>query len=130
MDTTVYEGYLWYSDQNKPRILNDEPFNTNSLNELVNPFVVEGQLWCKEKRESVSIKYIDGKYVTTKYVVPEEDLKKDKSYLFTKKKYIPHRLKGVKRIVFLQYWRKEKDIRCNNFETLAVDKFVFIGFEK
>ena len=126
---TLYDGYLWYSDKSKPDVLKGKPFSKDSLDKSDNPFVIEGQLWCKENGESISIKYVDGEYIIKSTFVPKEDLNKEKSDLFTKKRYIPHHISGVEKLVFLQYWRKETDEECNSFETLLPDNLVFIGFE-
>lgn len=128
MEKPLYDGYLWYSDQKKPKVLKQEAFNLDALCESENPFIIEGQLWNKDKRESISIKYVDGKYIVSGPVVVE-DYKEEKTELFTKKRYIPHRIEGIKHIVFLQYWRKEKDNLCEGFETLVPDRLVFVGFE-
>lgn len=44
-----YEGYLWQSDQSKPRIIGEgEPLSL-TLTDGENPFVVEGLLWNREE---------------------------------------------------------------------------------
>ena len=67
------EGYLWWSDQQEPQVFENQSID-QCLNEVQNPFVVEGQLYDKEEKKSYSIKYVDGKYLINKYKVEESDL--------------------------------------------------------
>ena len=62
-----YEGYLWQSDQSKPRIIGEgEPLSL-TLTDGENPFVVEGLLWNSEENTSIQIRYVDGNYFVTTY---------------------------------------------------------------
>ena len=61
-----YEGYLWQSDQSKPRIIGEgEPLSL-TLTDGENPFVVEGLLWNPEENTSIQIRYVDGKYFSSR----------------------------------------------------------------
>ena len=62
------EGYLWWSDQQKPKVYQDELIDI-CLDEAKNPFVVEGQLYDEENKESYSIKYVDGQYLINIYLL-------------------------------------------------------------
>ena len=44
------EGYLWWSDQQKPKIYDGNTLDI-CLDETKNPFVVEGQLYDKEEKK-------------------------------------------------------------------------------
>ena len=62
-DKPTYVGYLWYSDQKRPKKLIQETFDVESLKEPINPFVIEGQLWDETNSMSISIKYVDGEHI-------------------------------------------------------------------
>ena len=134
-DKPTYVGYLWYSDQKRPKKLIQETFDVESLKEPINPFVIEGQLWDETNSMSLSIKYVDGEHIIKFFKVQQDDLKNalsENSDSITIKRYIPHRLDGVAKLTFMQYWKREKieDEQCKDFETLIPDKLVFIGFDK
>ena len=134
-DNSKYVGYLWYSDQTKPRMLKQETFDVESLKTPMNSFVIEGQLWDETNSMSISIKYVDGEHIIKFFKVQQDDLKNalsEESDSITIKRYIPHRLEGVAKLTFMQYWKREKveDEQCKDFETLIPDKLVFIGFDK
>lgn len=119
------EGYIWMSDQPNPKTFINEPVNL-VLDEGNNPFIIEGQLYVKNKI-SYSIKYVDGKYFITKY---------DLSALptvFESKEYIPNRIKKenteISKICFNQYWEPKKDVLCENMEMLVPSAYVFVGFK-
>ena len=58
----LYEGYLWLSNENKPKLSYPAAKIDAQLFKNLNPFVAEGYLYNKETRKSISIKYIDGQY--------------------------------------------------------------------
>ena len=83
-----YEGYLWQSDQSKPRIIEEgEPLSL-TLTDGENPFVVEGLLWNPEENTSIQIRYVDGNYFVTTYEVKQEEL--DGSATTTPVTNLPH----------------------------------------
>lgn len=135
-----YEGYLWYSDESMPRVfLGDKILADMNFNENSNPFVVEGNLWNAESSESVMIRYVDGEYYIRRTQVTTEELagigdKEIKpsvgAVATTLKEYLPHRIKGVKALRFLQYWQGEADPMCEGMVSLNPSKLVFIGFKK
>jgi CRISPR type III-associated protein (TIGR04423 family) len=72
-----YEGYLWYSDQERPQYISKEKkFSADLLTSF--PFVVEGALYCAEKNISISIRWAESKqdYIITQF---DGDLLKDKA---------------------------------------------------
>ena len=96
IEKSTYQGYLWYSDKDQPKVLNNVDSEI-TLDETKNPFVIEGQLF--DGKRSISIKYVDGKYIVKKYVLaelPKED--------FTEQSLLAHRMKDVKSLNFRQYW--------------------------
>ena len=119
------EGYLWWSDQQKPKVYQDEPIDI-TLDDAKNPFVVEGQLFDKEEKKSYSIKYVDGRYLIKTYKVEEQD--PTNPYNDTKS-YLANRM-GNRRLKFLRYWEEKKDENCMDMPVLTLTKNVFIGFEK
>lgn len=123
-----YEGYLWQSDQSKPRIIGEgEPLSL-TLTDGENPFVVEGLLWNPKENTSIQIRYVDGNYFVTTYEVKQEEL--DGSATMTPFTYLPHRLPGVKALKFLRQWEEVKDELCENMPTLQLKANIFVGFEK
>lgn len=123
-----YEGYIWLSDQTQPKVLKDEELDIERLKDYINPFVIEGQLWNAADGISISIRCVDGKLIINEHHVIDEDL--DGSSTVTLERYIPHHIKGVKRLRFLRYWKAEEDELCEHFEALRPEKLVFVGFEK
>ena len=119
------EGYLWWSDQQKPKIYDGDALDI-CLDETKNPFVVEGQFYDKGTKESYSIKYVDGQYLINIYKVADEDL--DNSANETKS-YLSNRM-GDYRLRFLRYWERKKDENCMDMPVLTLTKNVFIGFKE
>lgn len=100
--------------------MNQEVFE-KELNERVNPFIIEGQLF--DGKKSISIKYVDGKYIVKKYVLDELP---DKD--FTEQSFLAHRMGDVKFLKFRQYWQEQKDELCEGMPVLQPAELVFIGF--
>lgn len=119
----TYEGYLWMSDQEEPRIYVNQPIEIPAT---TNPFIVEGQLYNQEKGLSYSIKYVDGQYIVQEFIVTEEDLKNSYN---EQKEYLANRM-DEKWLKFLRYWEKKKDANCMGMPVLTQTKNVFIGFKK
>ena len=60
IEKSIYQGYLWYSDQKAPQVLNNEVFELE-IADSSNPFIVEGQLFDGQKVEQVFHSYrMDG----------------------------------------------------------------------
>lgn len=119
------EGYLWLSDQQEPKVYQDESIDI-CLDETQNPFVVEGQLYDKEKQESYSIKYVDGQYLINKYKVDEKDLINQDNEA---KSYFSNRMDD-RWLKFLRYWEEREDENCMGMPVLTLTKNVFIGFDE
>ena len=124
--TAKYIGYLWKSDQQKPEVLQGDKEFCINLNDDETPFIIEGNLWNKDTLTTISIKFVDGKYIIKTYTLTDEDLKN--SDTITQKTFIPHRLEGVHLLKFMQFWKEEKDELCEGMITLVPDKLVFVGF--
>lgn len=119
-----YEGYIWMSDQVAPQVFDGTEEQSLTLTDGENPFVVEGQLWDAAKHRSVSIRYVDGCYKAVETVVTDEQLKAPIV------NYIPHRIQGVKGLMFLRIWKEVVDPLCEGMTTLQLQNSVFVGFEK
>ena len=121
IEKSQYEGYLWYSNQPQPKVLNNEVFELE-LSDDANPFIVEGLLF--DGKISISIKYVDGHYITNHYKIQElENVKKEEQM------YYSHRMKG-RQLKFYQFWRPIVDELCEKMEVLQPAELVFIGFHK
>ena len=121
------EGYLWWSDQEEPKIYLDEAIDI-CLDKSKNPFVVEGQLYDKDEKKSYSIKYVDGQYHINIYNVEADD--------FTNKdnepnSFLSNRM-GGRWLKFLRYWEttEQGDENCEGMKPLVITKNLFVGFEK
>jgi CRISPR type III-associated protein (TIGR04423 family) len=119
IEKSTYEGYLWYSDQKKPKIYDNKVMEFN-FDDNANPFVVEGFL--HDGKTSYSIKYVDGKHIIAKF-----DLNNLPTN-FTEQTFIPS-FKEVAGLTFQQYWRPETDENCLGMEVLKPAEFVFVGFK-
>lgn len=126
--TLTYEGYLWMSDKQHPKVFHPESQVDSTLFTKKNPFVVEGYLFNKQTGLSLNIKYIDGQYHIYRNIVETSDLNsKDVDSVY----YLTQRI-GIldKRwAVFLRYWNEKADSSCLGMNVLEVEKEVFIGFK-
>ena len=121
------EGYLWWSDQQPPRVYQDELIDI-CLDEAKNPFVVEGQLYSIDENMWYGIKYVDGQYIINKYKVNDDDLSNIANEI---KYYLSNRMDG-RWLKFLRFWEpvEEGDKNCEGMKPLVITKNVFIGFKK
>ena len=120
------EGYLWWSDQQKPAVYQDESID-NCLDEAQNPFVVEGQLYNIDEKKWYGIKYVDGQYIIKKYQVKDDDLSNTDNEI---KCYLSNLMDG-RWLKFLRFWEptEEGDKNCEGMKPLVITKNVFIGFK-
>jgi CRISPR type III-associated protein (TIGR04423 family) len=123
-----FEGYIWMSDASRPIIKYDNEETVLNLDDTVNPFIWEAQLWSKQERRSISIRYVDGKYFIQDVKVDESDQKN--SDRVAHKTYMPQRMPKIASLNFLQYWDEKPDPLCENMKTLRPGRLVFIGFTK
>lgn len=118
------EGYLWWSDQQKPKVYQDELIDI-CLDETKNPFVVEGLLYDEGNKESYSIKYVDGQYLINKYKVVESEFTNPDNQI---KSYLSNRMDD-RWLKVLSYWEEKEDENCMGMPVLTLTKNVFIGFD-
>lgn len=144
IEAAKYVGYLWYSNEKEPKVFDgSEMVPEINLDEKKNPFIIEGNLWDADNlksMKSIMIRYVDGEYIVRRTKVKEEELKgisssRASSQAYesgspTLKKYLAHRIEGVKCLCFLQYWQAEPDDMCEKMCVLRPSKLVFIGFDK
>lgn len=120
IEKSKYQGYIWYSNESKPaKVLNNEGFEIEIADDE-NPFIIEGQLY--DGKVSISIKYVDGKYLYKEY-----DMVKLNGLEMTEQMFYSHRMDG-KQLKFKQYWRPEKDDKCCDMDVLQPAELVFVGF--
>lgn len=119
------EGYLWWSDQQQPKVYHNEGID-KSFDETKNPFVVEGQLYDKEGKISYSIKYVDGQYHINIYEIKDEDFNNPDNET---KCYLSNRM-GDRWLKFLRYWEPKEDPNCEGMKVLKLTKNVFVGFKE
>ena len=126
-----YEGYLWWSNQEKPDVYVDQELKSQDdkpiwPKETNNPFVIEGNLWNKVDKISYLIRFIDGEYL-----VYEFKLKDSNPESITKLEYLPNRMPpAVKKLLFNEVWIEQPDPLCNGFEVLKPAFIAFVGFIK
>lgn len=117
-----YQGYIWYSDSDRPKVLTGDEEYGGMLDPKDNPFIIEGNLWDEANSTSISIRYVDGRYYIHRTTLTGET---DHS---TIKKYVAHRIDEYKYLRFVQLWEPRPDPMCEGMEVLEPSKLVFIGF--
>lgn len=121
----TFEGYLWWSDRQYPEVYTKEKTKTDlELNKDKNPFIIEGQLYDSQKGYSVSIKYVDGKYIVNEY-----DMQKDFVGEVVDHSYCGNKMEGHN-LLFKTLWEPEEDPLCCGMKVLRATKVAFVGFEK
>lgn len=116
---STYQGYIWYSDADKPQIFNNEVFELE-INETDKPFIIEGYLF--DGINSISVKYIDGHYINKTFTLDEL-----KNVEYTEQIFLGHRMEG-KQLRFRQYWRPLPDENCEGMTVLKPAENIFVGF--
>ena len=119
IEKSTYQGYLWYSNEKQPQVFDNEAFELEIADDA-NPFIIEGQLY--DGKKSVSIKYVDGKYIVKSY---ETDSLTGE---FQEQVFHSHRMDG-KRLKFKQFWKEQPDDLCEGMKVLQPAELVFVGFD-
>lgn len=142
IDKATYEGYMWESDKIAPEIYHGKEEIGFSLTDGENPFIVEGQLYDKENDLSISIRFVDGKYLITRFdgkrgifikgnSGEENGIPPMKYETGEEELYIPNsamRLES-KVLKFIRLWKEEDaDDDSYGFKTLCPSGLVFKGF--
>lgn len=121
--SSTYQGYLWWSDEDKPCVYKDELL-TDLPAGPANPFIIEGNLWDKVNQKSYSIRFVDGEYRVNAF-----DLNALDGNECIQKEYLPNRLEKIKKLCFKEFWLPEKDELCEGMEVLKPAMTVFTGFQ-
>lgn len=121
-----YQGYLWMSNSKKPEELDNEPLKA-SLGSVLNPFVVEGELWDSENKRSYSIHQAGNITICLAFNVKDSDFN-GKDANIDDRVYASHRMKH-QGLHFLEYWEPSSSDACLGMETLEMTKRVFVGFK-
>lgn len=119
-----YEGYIWLSDQTSPIVLDNASYDFSQIGE--NPFIIEALLFCKEKDFSIMVKHT-GSYVIRKYDLKAWEAEAEATET---KENLSHRIKGVKALKFIQFWKAEEDALCEGMPVLKLKATIFTGFKK
>lgn len=125
IEKSIYDGYLWYSNDPNPVVLKNEEKEI-LLTDEENPFIIEGQLYDRVRMRSYSIKFVDGKYICNEYEVKSSDFNKSDVDIKT---FYANRMDNLK-LQFLQYWKEEVDELCEGMKVLQPKELVFVGFVK
>lgn len=115
-----YEGYLWYSDAEKPKVFPRDGAFTDDLETATIPFVVEGWLYDRENDKSYAIRYVDGKYLRVAYDLTLTDKQRTE--------YVAHDLGDIKSFSVAEYWAPEPDDHCAGMPVLRHAWTAFAGF--
>lgn len=116
-----YQGYIWFSDADKPIVLKDETYDFSTIS--VNPFIIEALLYNEQKEVSIHIQHADN-YQITEYHLNHFDKAEVADV-----EYLPHRLSGVEKVKFKQIWLPEPEENCQGMEVLNLKAIVFCGFK-
>lgn len=119
----AFEGYLWYSHEQKPRMQRNKHFTLDQAGEL--PFIVEGNLWSEENAISIQIRHVDGHYLVQRFNlagIADDPLIDEMTYL-------AHDLEGVKAFRVAEAWEEsEPDSLLEGMTTLVPAWTAFTGF--
>lgn len=126
IEKSIYDGYIWYSDKSEPEVFQSQDFEFDT-DEIVNPFIIEGQLYDAQKRVSYSIKFVDGEYICKTYENVSKDVANGEDIML--KIFHSNRMDNLK-LQFLQYWKEEVDELCEGMKVLQSKELVFVGFVK
>lgn len=119
-----FDGYLWFSDQQKPTMLMNQRLNMALFKKL--PFIIEGNLWSKERQLSVNIRNFDGQYLITSFDLSNSS----EDILLEEKNYIAHDLEGVTKFQVIEAWEEKEDEALAGMKTLVPSWTAFKGFIK
>jgi len=130
-----YTGYLWYSNEQKPRIYRNKELEQGiDLETPGIPFIIEGYL--RSEKDSYSIKMTDGAYHIQHYHLSDYPFMKDKdgtvqtSDTCSVTAYLPNRFdKDIEKLLFARFWKKTPDNLCNGMDVLVPQDEIFIGFK-
>lgn len=124
IECAEYQGYVWYSDQKEPEII-DGTYQKDITSEE-NPFIIEAQLYAPKANHSISVRYVDGEYIVNQYDLSAESANALESRV---REYMSNRMDGCV-LCFKELWKAEQDPYCEDFYVLEPKDFIFIGFKR
>lgn len=126
IEKSNYEGYVWYSDQKNPGIIQGEW--EIDIPDSRNPFIIEGHLYDRQNNVSIRIQYVDGHYLLHKKHIEELDFN---SINVDRIDFQPSKMPNkITALQFLRYWKEgPADPLCENMTALQPDELVFVGFK-
>lgn len=125
--TVLYEGYVWYSGQQRPEVI-DGLFDKSYFEPLARNeslFIIEGNLYAPALKRSISIRFVDGQYL-----IHQADLADIDPERLTPQRYKSHRLKNIQFVKMMQYWNEVEDELLEGMKTLVPTWTAFVGFVK
>lgn len=135
-------GYLWMSNEQEPRVLENASIEQNNeshkdapalLEDGVNPFIAEAELWDAEARISYAIHHAGNEIICQRYEVKAEDISNTDNNEVV---FLSHRMNGRK-LYFLEYWKPQNVFQLGNIKgeqeneampTLVMAFRAFVGF--
>ena len=137
IESAKYQGYLWYSDQRQPEVyLGNTSVAELILDESENPFIVEGNLYDTERQLSISIKFVDGKYIVTRYDLSKasSDEAVSEEYFLTSSRI--RQAAGTDKAdecgtsIYKRIWKAVPDLLNGGRKVLRPYGLAFAGFRK
>lgn len=113
-----FEGYYWYSDQQKPEIVTASKIDKSKFTLM--PFVIEANFYARKEKVSIQIKNIDGAYQIGRIELDQDDI--DKSI-----RYIGHDLDG-RNFKMVEAWEAIEDGLLEGIKSLQPAWGAFAGF--
>ena len=116
-------GYLWYDNQEKPEVFaKATPINfENKLTKL--PFVVEGYLYCKNKKCSITIHHYNGEYCI--HIVTNIDETQGRIRIDQQNGKFPEAIKALR---FLEVFGAVEDVLNSDFNNYQFLYKTFTGY--
>jgi CRISPR type III-associated protein (TIGR04423 family) len=125
-DTVHYTGYLWLDNKSAPEEIDGKISDKVDLMQMEHlPFIIEGHLIAKDNSHSISIRFVDSRYIIGKVVwskVPNDMPCEDHVYL-------AHNFQNAKKICFKEAWLPFPDSLCEDRNVLKPAWIAFTGFD-
>jgi len=118
-----YDGYVWMSDKEYPKVLSGEPFVVANG---AGSFVLEALLIDRENARSVHVRHVN-RYLVVVYELKEA---KKKGIRYEMLDFVPHRITGKREVHFLRTWTEEEDPMCDGMKVWMPGEIIFIGFDR
>lgn len=124
--TITYSGYLWFDNENTPKVIDGKLTDSDlpSAGEL--PYVIEGNLVAKDGSHSISIRFLDGRYIIIKVYLQEA---MDKNIRYVNLCYLAHGFATGTKLYFKEAWLPVVDSHCADMKTLQPAWIAFVGFD-